>query len=459
MFRTPEFKVGLLVIVVTSIIAVLTMKVNDGPGLFSRQKGYWFLMKNAGGLVPNSAVFMAGIRVGQIKSIHLKNGKAKISVVIDEDLSFTKEGYVQIRPQGLLGDKIVELYPGPEGVEELPDGSQILSASDKGSIDDVVGEVGEIAKSLGDLAKVISNASGSNGDSTTPLGRIILNIEEATRDLAQMTRQNKDKVGEVMDNLNEMIKTLDEIVNDQGDKGLKVTWNKAVDSVDKLNSAMGHLSEASRKLNSTDGTLGRLINDDEILVKVETTMDQVTEFLGGASELETSIGYHAEYLSKAAYTKSFIDFKIQPGLDRYYLIQIIEDPTGVSSNTETTTIVDNGTPTLEDKTVLNHSSLKFSIQFAKNFYDFTLRGGVIENSGGVGFDYYFLRNKLRWSLEMSKFDDLYLKSYLKYDVWKGVFLIGGAENITDATNMNSFVGAGLFITNDDLKLFASKVSF
>lgn len=459
MIGSSEFKVGLLVVVVGAIIAGLTMKVSDGAGLFESQKTYHFIVENASGLVPNSAVRMAGIRIGKISAIELEEGKAKVFVEIGSDLAFSEEGFVQIRPQGLLGDKIVELYPGPLTAKPLPDGAQIRSATDRGSIDDVVGEVGAIAKSLGDLAKTISNASSGSGDDSTPIGRIILNLEKVTSDLAEVTDQNKSKVGEVMDSLTEITRTLDEIINNEGEKGFRIAWSKAADSVDKLNDAMTNLSEASRKLNSGQGTLGRLINDDEVLDKVNTTMDSVNEFLGGASDLETSVGYHAEYNADASSTKSYLDIKIQPGLDRYYLLQIISDPLGVSRSSKTTT--DDGTapPSTEDRTVISYSDLKLSLLFAKNFYNFTLKGGIIENTGGFGFDYYMLRRKLKLSLDLYSFDDLKTKAYIKYDVWKGIYVIAGADDVTDSVNSNSFLGAGLFITNDDLKLFASKVSF
>ncbi len=456
MFKTPEFKVGLLIVIVTGLIASLTLKVSDGPGMFTTQKHLWFVLENSTGLVPNSAVRMAGIRVGKIDRIRLQEGKARVEIAIDTKLSFTKQGYVNIRAQGLLGDKVVELYPGPVGAEELPSGSQVLKVIDNGAIDEVVSDVGKISKSLGELADIITNASKGNGDANTPIGRIILNIEKATKDLASVTAANRDKVSDVMDSLLEITGTLDDIINGKGENGFRPAWSKAVDSLDKLNSAMGNLSEASQKLNNGQGTLGRLINDDEVLQKVETTMDSVNEFLGNTSDLETSIGYHAEHIpDNGGFTKSYLDIKIQPGLDRYYLIQIISDPLGSQTADRTDTV--DGIPTTT--TTLDRKALKYSIQFAKNFYNFTVRGGVIESSGGLGFDYFWLRKKLRWSTELYSFDDMKVKSYVKYDIWKGIYVIAGGDDLSDAANTNTFLGAGLFITNEDLKTFASKVSF
>jgi len=47
------------------------------------------------------------------------------------------------------------------------------------------------------------------------------------------------------------------------------------------------------------------------------------------------------------------------------------------------------------------------------------------------------------------------------DVLKGIYLIAGGDNIAGADNKeaSAFFGAGLFITNDDLKTLVSRVSF
>lgn len=136
-----------------------------------------------------------------------------------------------------MGDKVVELVPGPKDAPQLAAGEEIRLAINKGSIDDVVGEVGVISKSLGNLAKIIANASNGAGDPSTPVGRIILNLETVTKDLAQLTGQNKEKVGEVIDHLAEVTKTLDDLINSSGDTGLRSVWGKAIDSVDHLNLA------------------------------------------------------------------------------------------------------------------------------------------------------------------------------------------------------------------------------
>ena len=55
---------------------------------------------------------MAGIDVGIIKDIKLQNGKARVQMVIKSDVPITRSARIEIRPNGILGDKFVEVVAG-----------------------------------------------------------------------------------------------------------------------------------------------------------------------------------------------------------------------------------------------------------------------------------------------------------------------------------------------------------
>ena len=74
---SPEFKVGFLVIAVSGLIAGMALKVANGPGLFAGSKDYYFKADSAGGLVQNSAVKMAGIKIGVIEKLNSNRAAPK----------------------------------------------------------------------------------------------------------------------------------------------------------------------------------------------------------------------------------------------------------------------------------------------------------------------------------------------------------------------------------------------
>jgi len=457
MIHTPEFKVGALVVIVSALIGVMSLKVNEGPGLFSRSRRYWFDLNDASGLVENSAVKSAGIKVGVIEKIKLVDDKARIYVLVSGSLKMRTSGYVELRSDGILGDRHVELVPGSIEDAELDDGSQILTAHERGSLNTLMNEMGKITESLGRLSDTLNKATGAQGDTSTTLGRIVRNVENLTADLSQMSGQNKEKINEIVDHIRAVSRQLDKFLGGDGPEGFAAGWQRAVDSLSRIDTSLRNIEEITGKINRGEGTIGRLVNDEETVEKINEAVGNINDFVGGATQMETSVDYHSEYLAGPQLTKSYLTLKIQPGLDRYYELGIVDDPLGV---VESTNIRQTGTTTSDvDETRTYRNKVKFNALFAKNFFDFTVKGGIIENSGGLAFDYYLYKRDLRLSAELYRFDDLIARAYVRYNIFKGFYLIAGGDHLTDSTMSGTFAGAGLFITNDDLKFLMGKAKF
>lgn len=457
MFSTPEFKVGALLIIVSTIIGAMSLKVSEGPGLFSSANEYWFEVEDAGGLVKNSAVKSAGIKIGIIDDIKLKDGKAHVYIALDGDVEVHESGIVELRSDGILGDRHVEIVAGDPRDPILKSGSQLKTSQVSSSMQDLMKQVGKITDSLGTLADNINKATGPDGDTSTALGRIFNNIERLTEDLASISGQNKQKINEIVDQVHSITAQLDQFINDDSPEGFKAGWEKATSSLHRIENTLKNVDEIASKINSGEGTIGRLVNDEETADKINEALTNINDFAGGAVAMETSIDYHSEFLTEGSLTKSFINVRIQPGLDRYYEIGVVDDPRG---KVETIREVQSGSVTSDIETVTTFSDeLKFNALFAKNFYNFTVKGGLIESQGGVGIDYHLLNRDLRFSVEAFDFSDVAIRAFVRYNVFKGLYLVGGGDQLANSELRSGFVGAGLFITNDDLKALATRVTF
>ncbi len=454
--KTAEFKVGLLVVTVGSLIAFMSLQVSDDPSYMGRAKKAWFLLPNAGGLIKGSAVRSAGIPVGSIKEIKLQDGQARIDISIKSDISMTTSASVIVKAMGILGDKHIEVNPGSPTDPPLPDGAQILTVKDSGSIENLVGQVGEITSSLKNVSSALQEAVLEDGTRKHILGRIVINIEKLSGDLAEMTAKNKGKLNEVVDQVHNITGTLDELVNDDSDNGLKKSWKRALARVD---SSLKNIDEITGKINRGEGTIGKLVNDETTVEEINTAVQGVNSLLGTADKIQTAFDFHGEYLSSIGATKSYIGVKIQPGLDRYYYAALIDDPAGVVETTDTTTTAGGSSSSSSEKKTY-HNKTKLTVLFAKNFYDFTVRGGLMENTGGIGADYYFYRRKFRATIEAFNFSKLNLRPSLQYNLFHGIYLIGGINDSLNKEDLrSSYLGAGLFLTNDDLKLLLSRSPF
>lgn len=455
LLQASEYKVGILVVGVASLIAFMSMQVSDDPNFFRRANRAWFMLPDAAGLVKGSQVKTAGIPVGTIQDIQLEEGMARVELSLDPDLKLTRSAVVSIRSQGILGDRYIEIRPGSPSDPPLGDEGQILEVQDKGGLDQVITQVSDIGGSLKDVAEILRDSVKGEGSREHALGRIVSNIERITADIAQISSENKNKIGDIIDQVNGITKTLDDVLNDPSDKGFKARWKVALD---RIESSLKNIDEITGKINRGEGTIGKLVNDDSTVEGLNSAIEGVSSFLGTADKTQTGLDFSSTYLGSIGSARTNVSLRLQPGLDRYYVLGIVDDPAGVVRTIDYKTTPEGGTPNRfsEEKTYRNET--KFTALFAKNFYDFTIKGGLIENSGGLGFDYHFYRRKFRFGVEALEFSRLNLRASLQYNLYKGIYVIGGAQDIFNrGEKYSSYLGAGLLLTNDDLKMLLTKL--
>jgi phospholipid/cholesterol/gamma-HCH transport system substrate-binding protein len=459
LIKTLEFKVGALVVLVGGLLGAMSMQVSDDPAFLSRKQHAHFMLPSATGLIKGSAVKSAGIPVGVIKDITLENGMARVEISVKSDVPLHTSAVVSVKSVGILGDKHIEVSPGEESDPPLADGARILNVKDQGSLDNIITKVGDIADSLKKVSDNLAEAVSDDGTNKHILGRVMLNIEKLTGDLAQITGENKTQISEIVDQVHDITSSLDELINDESNEGFKKTWKRTMVRID---STMKNIDEVAAKINKGEGTIGKLVNDETTVEELNTAIQGVSSLLDGASRIQTAFDFHGDYLGEIGEMKTNIGIHIQPGLDRFYYIGIVDDPAGVVRETNTfKTDVGTGTVTLnEDEKKTYKNRTKFTILYGMNFWDLTVRGGIIEDRGGLGVDYNFFRRKLKLSAEAFDFDKTNLRLNVRYNLLWGIYLQAGIDDALDNNKRQSgYLGAGLFLTNDDLKLLLTKAPF
>ena len=458
-FGTPEFKVGVLVVAVSALIAMMSLRVSQNPTYLTASKDVWFYIDDASGLVKNSNVAMAGIPVGIIKDIKLENGQAKVDMLIRSDTPMSKSARVEIRPNGILGDKHVEIISGDMRDPPLANGDQILVVDDRASVDRLLGEVSKITKTVSSVAENIKSAT--EGDKDKPLGRIISNIERITKDLADLSGDKKEELSEIISNIHNVSSTLDELINDPSQDGFKAAWKDALKSLRKIEGTLKNAEEITAKINRGEGTIGKLVNDETTVEELNTAITGINNFLDTGSKLQTAVDFHSNYLTGAREAKSYLTLRIQPGLDRFYELGLVDDSSGVLERVTTKSTTNGASETTLSESKRWQDRYKYNALFAKNYYNFTIKGGIMENAGGAGVDLYMLKRKLKWSLEAFDFEKPQVRLMGRYNIYHGIYLTGGGEDLfgQSTRGINAFVGAGLFLTNDDFKMLVSKLPF
>jgi len=161
---STEAKVGLFVLVALIILGYMSFRVGEyGFGL---KQGYVInaTFENVTGLDKDASVLVAGVEVGRVESIGLKNGRAIVRLRILPDVKLEKDVRVSIKSHGILGDKFIEIEPGTKGMAPLEEGQEITRVEKQADIDKILRDLGTIAQDVmavtASLKKVVGGEEG-----------------------------------------------------------------------------------------------------------------------------------------------------------------------------------------------------------------------------------------------------------------------------------------------------------
>lgn len=494
---STEAKVGLFVLIGLLILAFMSLKV--GRMQFGRQRGYKVhaIFDSASGLKLNVPVEIAGVEVGRVTAVELEDGKARVTLRIRRDVKLGEDARAIIRSKGVLGDRYVELEPGTPSAPRLEEGGRIVRTTSPPNMDQLLARLGEIGEDISKVTDTLSQVLGGE-EGASALRQILQNTRTLSENLNRSVAQNMAHFDEIMANLDSFSGDLREISGANRENINAIIANMRRTS-EQLQVAIAAVSELAQKINRGEGTLGRLVNDPEAaenlnatlaslrgiseridrgegslgkLVNDEETVDSLNEALGGLNRFlnererfKTFLSYRGEYLGEQEDLKSYISLRIQPRVDKYYLLEIVDDPGGRKTTTERTITTTKGgtTTTTRVKEVERElDELKFSAQIAKRYYDLVLRGGILESSGGFGLDYYFLDDTLKLTFEAFDFDpdeNPHLKLYADYTFLNHLFVTAGYDDfVSDTGDETYFFGAGIRFMDEDIKSLLTNVN-
>ena len=457
---SAEAKVGVFVVIGMIILGYMSMKV--GNFTFGRAAGYdvKVYFDSVSGLVEDVQVEVAGVEVGRVRKISLENGKALVVLRINSNVMLTKDVKAVIRTKGILGDRYVELIPGSSAAPLIQDGGKIVYTVPTTDMDALISTLGKVATNINKLTNSLANVIGGK-DGEASLRFILDNTKEMIEALNRTVQENNKDVNRIIANLAEFSETLNDIISKvnkgKGSIGRLVNEDETIDN---LNAALTSLKTITDKINSGEGSIGKLINEDETVENINTSLTSINDYLQKEETFRTYVDYRGEYLFDSDAAKSYLSLRIQPKEDKYYLLQIVDDPGGKDKVTDTTTTT-GGVTSTEHRVESDKDALKFSAQIAKRYYDIAFRGGLFESTGGLAIDYYFFDDRLTFSMEAFDFDpdrNAHLKFKADFTPFQHIYLTAGFDDfISNQGKESFFVGVGISFSDEDIKTLLTNI--
>ena len=134
-----EFVVGLFVI--SGFACFVYMSLQSGEfSFFSMDKSYNVVadFDNISGLKLGATVEMAGVKIGRVSKISLgEDDLARVSMMINKNVSITDDTIASVKTQGIIGDKHIKLIQGGSD-KTLKDGGIISETESSLDLEELV---------------------------------------------------------------------------------------------------------------------------------------------------------------------------------------------------------------------------------------------------------------------------------------------------------------------------------
>jgi phospholipid/cholesterol/gamma-HCH transport system substrate-binding protein len=323
--RVLRLRVGVVVLAAALITAFLVARFGDLPLPGGGTYTIYVRFPRAPGITQGSPVRMSGVQIGRVTSIDLLQPTgARVTAEIDSNRTILDCDTCYITSASVLGDSVLEFVPPdtiPPGVKKIDAGTEIINGR---VMTDPLTAFSNIEPSLQAAMFAVRDAGSEVALTARQLNNIVSNNQDQLPRLVQKTERALDQFTIAMTNINslvgdqrtrqDMIDALKQFPNLVRDANVAMgKANAAFDSmklasdraalnldnltnftkplgergpqlVDNLDGSLANINQLLEQLvtftdnlNSREGSLGRLLNDPALYLKLERTLSNAED--------------------------------------------------------------------------------------------------------------------------------------------------------------------------------------
>jgi phospholipid/cholesterol/gamma-HCH transport system substrate-binding protein len=286
-----ETKVGALTAIAITLL-ILGFNFLKGKTLFKTGNFIYAKYADTKGIMVSNGVFINGFQVGSVYDI--ENADANLSAIV---VAIKLKGNYNIPSNSVasikenpLGNASISISLG-DAATYVKSGDTILTSSSAGLLGDVMNKLGpvgdQIKATVGSLDSVLKNINTIFDPATkNNLQEVIANINKTTASLVvssasiqSMLNEQTGAITASMNNVNSFTKNLsdnNEKVTRMISNVEKTTENLSKADIDgtvaQLKTSIETLNSILAKASSTDGSLGKLLNDKTLYDNLSNTV-------------------------------------------------------------------------------------------------------------------------------------------------------------------------------------------
>jgi len=281
-----EVKTAVLAIVAI-VILLFGYSFLKGENLLAQNRIFYAEYDDVEGLSPSSEVTINGLKVGQVSSIEFKDnsGRLVVSFTVKNDFKFSKNSKVNIYGGSIIGGKSLAIVPNYDQKSEWAQSGDTLEGDKEEGIMELVNDkltplqnklentITSADSMLTAITEILDDSTRNNIRGTfRNLDATVSSFRVTADELQGIVKGNSSKIDRTFTNLDEMSTNF----NKFSDTLSTMNIGKITSDLEKV---IADFEGISNKLNSKEGTAGKLINDDAVYNNLDQATKQLEQLL------------------------------------------------------------------------------------------------------------------------------------------------------------------------------------
>jgi len=235
--------------------------------LFSSRQDLTLRFNNVRGLEAGDPVVVRGIQKGAVKHVELKSHYVDVFIWIEQDVILYTDFQSVIETKEIMGGKQVTLYPGSTGIRAPM--NRVYSGEERGDFSAIFAQS---EKTLSRLDSILTQTS--QVISTQKLQQIFVNLEKATEQTQWLIQETRNPLRSSLSHVQSISRRLDE----------DSTAERVALLIAKLDTTAQTLQKISRRIETQEGTLGKLVHDRQLYDRVLGTAQRLDSLITDVKE-------------------------------------------------------------------------------------------------------------------------------------------------------------------------------
>jgi phospholipid/cholesterol/gamma-HCH transport system substrate-binding protein len=268
-----ELRVGVVIALALIVAMATTVYITreGGVPILGGQYTVYSYLRDANGLKAGAPIHLSGVEVGSVRDVEFAEpgepGVVKVTMNLRTDVQdrITTSSLVTVGSLGVLGEKMLEVDPGPPGGTTIPKEGTVPGEAEGDPIKGIITDASATMRDVRSLARELQEGEGTLG--------------------ALLKREDlHDQLRGLISRAEGVFASLDRAEGTFG----KLIYDPMV--YDNLRDLTANMKDLMVRIEEGDGAIGRLVHDEEMGRSIARTTDNLARITDRINEGEGTLG-------------------------------------------------------------------------------------------------------------------------------------------------------------------------